>query len=339
MEKMPGRNELEGTSIQEYPLFGEGWEAKPLSLGAIIGDYLEFILNELQYGINHQEGNNPGSTNAKIIDAAASLDIFLAAYRSCSDRGWTDHLHGGIRLDKRQGASSAAHLHRTLGITEKQGEHALARLKDRGEIRAAGKRQPTPRKYYTLYHHAALDDPPIWGKRLFSAKAGTHAYAEKAGEYKAFWNIQDESKDEKREPVDEKREPIDEQESVEKREIFETPESEKGEVIYKSNGIEEVSIVYDTNTPTEPTPAAPVEAVDEAPTASVQPPEINSMAWLKLYTAFGLMVRDCEDPAQKEQLTEFYHVMRNGATDERRAACSKLMAYRDRITAAAPARA
>lgn len=333
------RNELEGTSIQEYPLFGEGWEAKPLSQPATIADYLDYLYHELAEGIRRQEENGT-KTHRYIIDAAASLDVFRVAYRSCTEKGWIDHEHGNIPLSKREGALTAAHLSRAFGISNGRAEQTLHRLKERGEIRAAGAWQPSPNVYYTKFKHAVFDEPPAWalklftrGKKLFSAKTGTHEQQKIIEEYKAFWN----STEEKQEPTQEKQEPTEAEKSLENTAFSSPGENKNTDDYYNTNSITKVSVVLDSNK----AECSPVDdkAVEEAPQASIQPPEINSMAWLKLYTAFGLMVRDCEDPAQKEQLTEFHHVMRNGATDERRAACSKLMAYRDRITAAAPARA
>lgn len=337
-----GRNELEGTSIQEYPLFGEGWEAKPLSQPATIADYLDYLYHELAEGIRRQEESEK-KTHPYIIDAVDGLDVFRIAYRSCTERGWTDHEHGSIPLKKREGALSATHIARALGISTDRAQYSIDRLKERGEIRAARTWQPTSDKYYTVFNHAAFDDPPTWAKRLFNQweklfapkkrKTRTHKEPTIADEYRAFWN----STEEKHEPTEEKHEPTNTEKSVESTAFLATGENENTDDYYNTNSITKVSVVLDSNK----AECSPVDdkAVEEAPQASIQPPEINSMAWLKLYTAFGLMVRDCEDPAQKEQLTEFHHVMRNGATDERRAACSKLMAYRDRITAAAPARA
>ena len=327
-----GRNELEGTNIQEYPLFGEGWEAKPLSQPATIADYLDYLYHELAEGIRRQEESGK-KTHQYIIDAVGGLDVFRIAYRSCTDRGWTDHEHGNIPLQKREGALSAAHISRALDVSTDRAQYSIDRLKERGEIRAVRTWQPTSNKYYTVFNHAAFDDPPTWAKRLFNQwgklfapkkrKTRTHKEPTIADEYRAFWN----STEEKHEPTEEKHEPTNTKKSVESTAFLETGENENPDVYYKSDMIQEV-----TNTVTNIPPTGAEEVTD----TSIQPPEINSMAWFKLYTSFGLMVRDCEDPAQKEQLTEFHHVMRNGATDERRAACSKLMAYRDRITAAAP---
>ena len=335
--EMPGRNELEGTSIQEYPLFGEGWEAKPLSQPATIADYLDYLYHELAEGIRRQEESGK-KTHPYIIDAVDGLDVFRIAYRSCTERGWTDHEHGSIPLKKREGALSAAHIARALGISTDRAQYSIDRLKERGEIRAARTWQPTSDKYYTVFNHAAFDDPPTWAKRLFNQweklfapkkrKTRTHEEPTIADEYRAFWN----STEEKHEPTEEKHEPTNTEKSVESTAFLATGENENTDVYYKSDMIQEV-----TNTVTNIPPIPPTGA-EEAPQASIPPPPINSRQWMELnIRIIPAAINSCTDESETAELEKLADAMRHGATDFAKVdACAEILLHLHRMNRLPP---
>lgn len=336
MEKMPGRNELEGTSIQEYPLFGEGWEAKPLSQPAIIADYLDYLYHELAEGIRRQE---EAGTKAHrfIIDATDGLDVFRIAYRSCADRGWNDHEHGNIPLQKREGALSAAHIARALGISVDRAQYSIDRLKERGEIRAARTWQPTSDKYYTVFNHAAFDDPPTWGKRLFARwcqlfnpqkrKTRTQEEPTIAQEYRAFWDSTEDETEEKHGPTGEEYGPTEAGKSIESSALLATGENKNTDDYYNTNSITKVSVVLDSNK----AECSPVEdkAVEDAPTASIQPPPINSRQWMELnIRIIPAAINGCTDEAETAELEKLADTMRHGNTNFAKVdACAEILLH------------
>lgn len=335
--EMPGRNELENVNISEYQLF-EGWKDKAPAQAATIADYLDFLFYELAEGIRRQEENGT-KTHRYIIDAAASLDVFRVAYRSCTEKGWIDHEHGNIPLSKREGALTAAHLSRAFGISDGRAEQTLHRLKERGEIRAAGAWQPSPNVYYTKFKHAVFDEPPAWalklftrGKKLFSAKTGTHEQQKIIEEYKAFWN----STEEKQEPTQEKQEPTEAEKSLENTAFSSPGENKNTDDYYNTNSITKVSVVLDSNK----AECSPVEdkAAEDTPQVSICPPCINTKEWYSIFLQIvPAAIKDCTDESTRAKLDELAATMRNGSTDfVKKDACAEILLHLHRLNRLPP---
>lgn len=323
------RNELEDVNISDYQLF-EGLKDKEPTQAAAIADYLDFIFFELAEGIRRQEKIGR-RTHCNIIDVAASLHVSRVAYRSCTDKGWIDHEHGSIPLNKREGALTAAHLAKELGISEGRAEQSINRLKERGEIRAAGAWQPSPSVYYTRFKHALFDDPPAWarkifprGKKLFSEETGTHEQQKIIEEYKDFWN----STEEKQEPTEEKQEPTEAEKSLENTAFSSPDENENTDDYYKSISLTEVTVVFDSN---KAASLSDDKAAEDTPQVSICPPCINTKDWYNVFLKLvPAAIKNCTDESTRAELDELAATMRNGSTDFAKTdACAKILLLLD----------
>lgn len=281
--------------------------------------FLRYHDERLQYAI--ATGNR-----STLLDAALSHKIFTDGNKAYFD-GFIDHDRSEISLEQREAAINSSIIMDEYGVTQDEAREALYRLIRTGEIVFIRKYQPKKKKklYLSVYKHA-LFARPEWADMLYRGKFRPHGTEKTAKEYEHYLKGNTGQTGQDSDPMWQDSDPMEPQKTVENGDFLSDSAEQNPTQFYNSDSMKIETSMYSSNGAEIP---AEDKAVEDAPTASIQPPEVNTIEWFRLYGQFGMMVRDCEDPSEKEQLTDIYHIMGNGATHEKIVACSTLIAYRE----------
>lgn len=304
--EMPGRNTENSTKRRE-----------DLSSDNRRTAFLRYHGERLKYAI--QKGNR-----STLLEAAISFEIFTDGNKAYFD-GFIDHDRDEISLEYREAAISSTTIIEEYGATLDEAREALKRLESMGEIVFIRKYQPKKKLYLSVYKHS-LFARPEWADMLYRGKFRPHAAKEIASKYKEYLSRNQDQAEQDSDPMEQDSDPMEPQKTAENWDFLSDSTEQNPTQFYNSDSFKIETSMYSSNGAEIP---AEDKAAEDAPTASIQPPEVNTMEWFRLYGQFGMMVRDCEDPSVKERLTDIYHIMGNGAKHEKIEACSTLIAYRE----------